>query len=92
MPRPTHIPTATSRATAKSLVGKGMPLATIAQVMNIAPKTLSKHYQAELDSGADIANAQVASKLFSQCLADMRHAAHNRAHLLAQISGKVAGI
>ena len=70
MPRQKHEATNERRRTVKQLISRGMPRATIAEIIAITVKTLEKHYHAELSTGADIANAQVAGKLFAQCMAD----------------------
>jgi hypothetical protein len=70
MPRLRHDATAERRRMVGELIGRGMPRETIASIIGITPKTLDKHYHAELARGADIANEQVAGKLFAQCIAD----------------------
>jgi hypothetical protein len=63
--RPKHQPTAESRHYVMALAGMGMPEADMAKVVGIDPKTLRKHYRAELDTGALKANAKVAQSLFN---------------------------
>ena len=59
MPR-LHEPNEIERRQVEAMAGFGVPEADIAKVLNIAPKTLRKHYRAELD------NARVAECLFKQ--------------------------
>jgi hypothetical protein len=66
MPRHAHVPTPDGRKIVRNLVGLGMPRVTIAETVGISPKTLEKHYVAEIETGADSANAKVANRLFQQ--------------------------
>lgn len=62
----THKPTDESRKTVQAMAGCGIPQADIGVVMECSANTLRKHYRTELDTGAIIANSQVASTLFKK--------------------------
>lgn len=65
MPRPKLNPTEEQRRKVKILSACGTPHEKIAEAMSIrSPKTLRKHFRAELDLGALEANAKVASTLY----------------------------
>jgi hypothetical protein len=70
MGRPAHKPTPEVRRMVNSLVARGMPRLTIAEVVGVSGKTLEKHYHHELATGADVATANVAGRLYQQCLED----------------------
>jgi hypothetical protein len=55
-----HEPNETERRQVEAMAGFGVPEADIAKVLSIAPKTLRKHYRAELDTGHVKANTRVA--------------------------------
>lgn len=46
--RPTHKPTAETRAHVRRLVAESVKVAAIARALGIAPQTLAKHYPQEL--------------------------------------------
>jgi hypothetical protein len=65
MPRPKLNPTEEQRRKVKILSAYGTPHEKIAEAMGIrSPKTLRKHFRAELDLGAVEANAKVAGTLY----------------------------
>lgn len=66
MARKSHKPTAASRRRVEIAAGGGMTHEAIAQVLKIDAKTLRKHYEMELASGAQLKRAQVLETLFSQ--------------------------
>jgi hypothetical protein len=70
MPRLRHDATPERRRVVGELIGRGMPRETIASIIGIGIKALQRHYRVELERGADIANEQVAGKLFAQCMSD----------------------
>ena len=47
-----------------------MPESDVARVIGIDPKTLRKHYRAELDVGAIKANSRIAESLYRKALGD----------------------
>ena len=59
-----HVPTADTRNKIKAMVAIGIEHENIAKVMDISPKTLRKHYRAELDLGMIEANAAVGGAMF----------------------------
>jgi len=59
-----HVPTEEQRKTVQAFAGYGIPENDIANVLGIDPKTLRKHYRAELDTAFVQANARVAQSLF----------------------------
>jgi len=74
MGRPSHEPTTVSRRNVEALAGYGVPEVDIAGVIGIDPKTLRKHYRAELKYGHVKANAKVAENLFRKATGDGREA------------------
>jgi hypothetical protein len=65
MPRPKLIPTDEQRRIVKYMAAIGTPHEDIATLLDIrSPKTLRKHFRAELDRGAIEATAKVAGTLF----------------------------
>lgn len=62
--RPPHEPTEASRKEVAALATFGVRQDEIARYLDIDPKTLRKHYRAELDRAEVQANAQVARRLF----------------------------
>jgi len=61
-----HIPTAPLRDTVKLHAMVGTPQETIADILNIDPKTLRKHYREELDQSLAKANATIGGTLFKK--------------------------
>ena len=70
-----HSPSEEERRTVKALSGYGVPQEDIAIHMDMDPKTLRKHYRAELDRGTIEANAKVAQTLFTMATVDKNVAA-----------------
>ena len=64
MSRLPHAPTEAQRAMVKAMSGYGVPQEDIATVLDIAKKTLLKHYRRELDLGIAQANARIGQTLF----------------------------
>jgi hypothetical protein len=62
--RPSFEPTQAQRQMVEAMAGCGVPEADIAVVIGIAPKTLRKHFRAELDTGYIKATARVAGNLY----------------------------
>jgi len=69
MARAAHQPTDASRRQVEAMAGYGVPEWDIAKVLGIDPKTLRKHYPAELELGHVKANARVAESLFKKAIA-----------------------
>lgn len=69
MARPPYKPTPADRAKVRFMATNAAPHEAIAEAMGIAPKTLRKHFQAELAVSLHELNAKVAGKLFEQCMA-----------------------
>src|SRR5688500_9198074 len=69
MSRKPHLPTDPSRQMVKGLIGCGFKVDDVAKMLAIDPKTLRKHYPAELDTGHLTANAAVAQSLFKKATA-----------------------
>lgn len=65
MARPDHKPTAAMRRRVSIAAGGGMSHEAIGQALKIDPKTLRKHYEAELSSGANMRRIDVLEKLFA---------------------------
>lgn len=61
----THVPTPETRKTVAMMVGLGARKEFIAEHLKIAKSTLEKHYAAEIKSGAETANLQVANHMFA---------------------------
>jgi hypothetical protein len=59
-------PTDEQRRTVTAMASCGIPQQAIASVLQIDPKTLRKHFFAELETAAARANAKVASTLFAK--------------------------
>ena len=70
MGRRAHIPDLANRRQVEALAGYGVPEAEIAGVLGIDPKTLRRHYRAELDNGHTKANATVAGFLYRKATTD----------------------
>ena len=68
MGRPQHAPTARIRGLVEGYAACGTPEADIARLVGIDPKTLRKHYRAELDDAHLKANAKVASSLYNTAI------------------------
>jgi len=64
--RQSHEPSDKARADVQALAGFGVREDEIAMYIGIDPKTLRKHYRAELDTGHIKANAAVARSLYKQ--------------------------
>ena len=58
----------------EAMAGCGIPETDIAAVVEIAPKTLRKHFRTELASGHIKANAKVAESLYRRATGDGREA------------------
>ena len=74
MGRPPHEPDPVLRRQVEALAGYGIPELDIAGVVGIDPKTLRRHYRAELDHGHVKANAKVAENLFRKATGEGREA------------------
>ena len=61
--RPPHTPTDKTKHMVEEAVGMGLEQVKIAQLFDIAPKTLRKFYRHELDVGVTKANLSVAKTL-----------------------------
>ena len=70
MGRKAHIPDASGRRQVEAMAGYGIPEADIACVLDIDPKTLRRHYRAELDKGHIKANSRVAESLYRKALGE----------------------
>lgn len=68
-------PTDENRRTVRAMAGFGVPQEDIAVLLDIDPKTLRKHFRAELDRGTIEANAKVAQTLFTMATVDKNVAA-----------------
>jgi hypothetical protein len=64
MARPSFTPSAEQRRSVKAMAGLGMRHQDIAVVLDIAEKTLRKHFRVELARGAIEANAKVLQTLY----------------------------
>jgi hypothetical protein len=65
MARPSFSPSAEQRRSVKAMAGLGMRHQDIAVVLEIAEKTLRKHFRVELARGAIEANAKVLQTLYA---------------------------
>lgn len=70
MARSRHAPTEETRRLVRTLTAFGIPQESIASEVGIDPKTLRKHYKAEVSLGAHQANAKVAGSLFKAATED----------------------
>jgi hypothetical protein len=70
MGRPRYQPDEVSRRQVEAMAGYGVPESDIARVLAIDPKTLRKHYRAELDMAHVKANSAVAQSLFKKATGD----------------------
>ena len=68
--RPPHEPTAKQRETVSIMTAAGITQEKVARCIGIDLKTLRKHYREELDTAAEIANAEVARSLYEQAVVD----------------------
>lgn len=64
--KPAHWPSEQQRKTVAAMASYGVPEHDIAGVIGIDPKTLRKHYRADLDFAMTKANALVAQSLFAK--------------------------
>ena len=62
--RPQYKPTDHDRKVVRSMVRAGVTQAEIANVLNMSPVTLEKHFRRELDTASAEANQEVANALF----------------------------
>ena len=72
---PKFKPTEDDRRTVKAMAGFGVPHVDIATFIGIDPKTLRKHFRADLDRGMIEANAKVGQTLFTMATVDKNVAA-----------------
>lgn len=68
--RPSFAPTDKDRSFVRAMVMAGIQQDRVAEVIDIAPKTLRKHFRDELDLGMDKANATVVANLYRQAIKD----------------------
>ena len=68
--RPKHQPTDQFRRQVKTMAGFGIHQDEIANLLDIAAKTLRLHYRRELDTGATEANVRVANSLYTMAVQD----------------------
>ncbi|MBX3490891.1 hypothetical protein [Parvibaculum sp.] len=66
--RPSHEPTAATRAAVKSMGGTGTPQENIARHIGIDSKTLRLHYRDELDLSLIQANHNIGVKLYEKAM------------------------
>ena len=69
-----HVPNDLLRGQVETMAGLGIPEDDIAQILVIDPKTLRKHYRAQLDTGHIKANSKVAANLFRIATGEGREA------------------
>ena len=62
--RPTWVPTAKERKSVEAMTAYGIPEHKIAAVMGVDPKTLRKHCETEISTGATVANDNVGEFLY----------------------------
>jgi hypothetical protein len=72
MGRRAHNPDPSVRRQVEAMAGYGVPESDIAGVIGIDPKTLRKHYRAELDHGHVKANVRVAENLYRKATGEGR--------------------
>jgi hypothetical protein len=75
MPRPSYQPSDEQRKVVKTMAAFGTPQDDIAVVLDIAPKTLRKHFRSDLDRGSIEANAKVMQTLFGMATSGTNTAA-----------------
>lgn len=63
-----HTPTDKTRSLVEAMALAGAQLELIADVLKIAPKTLTKHYDRELYFAAAKADTRVVQKLYKKCM------------------------
>lgn len=68
--RPPYKPSEEHRKMVEAMSSVGVPQEEICVVLDIAPKTLRKHFREELDKAEIKANAKVAANLFRQATKD----------------------
>jgi hypothetical protein len=68
--RPEYSPTEKDRAFARAMTMAGVQQDRIAEVLEIAPKTLRKYFREEIDFGRDHACANVVANLYRQATKD----------------------
>ncbi len=66
--RPAHFPTPELRQSVETFVSCGVTHEQISRILNISRPSLEKHYRAELDDGAAVANGRIAGKLYEKAL------------------------
>ncbi len=66
--RPEHVPSAERRFMVKGMRANGHNLEEIAGQMQIAPRTLNKHYGFEIEQGAVDLNARVVAAVYAKAL------------------------
>lgn len=66
--RPAHAPTPELRQRVETYVACGVTHEQISRLLNISRPSLEKHYRAELDNGAAVANGRIAGKLYEKAL------------------------
>ena len=74
MGRRAHRADPAQRRQVEAMSAYGIPEIDIAGVLGVDPKTLRKHYRAELDQGHTKANAKVAENLYRMALGNGREA------------------
>ena len=70
MGRRAHEPDPTARRQVEAMTAYGVPEIDVACVIGIDPKTLRRHYRAELATGHIKANSKVAESLYRKALGD----------------------
>jgi hypothetical protein len=70
MGRRAHKPDAASRRQIEAMAAYGVPELDIAEVIGVDPKTLRKHYRAELRQGHTKANSRVAESLYRKATSE----------------------
>jgi hypothetical protein len=66
--RPPFTPTDDQRELVRVMTASGFPQPEIATKIGIDPKTLRKHFRAEIKTGKQTANAMVAQSLFNKAI------------------------
>lgn len=67
--KPSHEPTEKARQAVETMSAVGIPQEDIALVLDIDPKTLRKHYRAELDKSSIKSNAAIGGALYKKAMA-----------------------
>ena len=65
---PAHKPTEQNKKIVETMAVAGIPLDTIASIIEVNPKTLKKHYVKELSYGLAKANTQIAKGLYEKAM------------------------